>query len=439
MCRTPKQQIPSASGLDDGGPGSCWRAADVRARGTPSSRDMTSSMRHFRSVQSLQRNFVVALVLLAAGCDDEGADERAFATARVKVAPLIDSVTATGRVQTVTSVDVSSQLSGRIDEVYVDFNAVVAEGDPLARLDPLRFDSRVEELSAALAVAKAELLSVDASLEGARARFDEDERDYGRKLDLASKGGVSTSEVSRARAVKLQSESALATLTASREIKVATIAAAAASLRQAQIDLERTIIRAPISGVVIRRSIEPGQTVAVSLSAPELFTIANDLKEIEVHARVDEADIGKVEVGQGVAFSVDAHPGRRFEGRVSQIRKAPEIAQNVVTYVVVISAANPDELMLPGMTALVEIVTARQERILQVPNAALRFEMPSTSASQGVGGDRGDPAQPGVWVVSSFGNHRHVALEIGYSAAEFSEVRSGEIAEGDEVIVGYRR
>jgi len=385
----------------------------------------------------VSRILAAGLLLLAVGCEQDDAATAAFATATVRVAPLVDSVLATGRVQTVTSVDVSSQLSGRIDDVYVDYNDVVAEGDPLAKIDQLRFQSRVEELSAALAVAKAELSAAEAALAGAQAGLEEDERDYRRKVDLASKGSVSDSELSRARAVKLQSESALRSLTAAKEVKTANIEAAAASLRQAQIDLDRTVIRAPISGVVIKRSIEPGQTVAVSLSAPELFTIANDLREIEVHARVDEADIGKVRVGQGVSFTVDAHPGRRFDGSVSQIRKAPEISQNVVSYSVVIQASNPNELMLPGMTALVEIVTARQDQVLQVPNAALRFELPIEFWPKGA--DRPDPAESGVWVVRGSGDYQHRQLEIGYSDGEFSEVRSGPLEAGDEVIVGYRR
>ncbi len=382
-------------------------------------------------------SFTVGLMLFAAGCDDSGTETAAFTTAEVRIAPLIDSVLATGRVQTLKSVDVSSQLSGRIDDVYVDFNDIVAKGDPLARIDQIRFQSRVEELSAALAVARAEVASADAALAGARARFEEDERDYQRKVGLAKKGSVSDSELSRAKAVKLQSESTLQTLAASKEVKTAYIAAATASLRQAQIDLDRTIIRAPISGVVINRSIEPGQTVAVSLSAPELFIIANDLREIEVHASVDEADVGKVQVGQKVSFTVDAYPRRRFDGSVRQIRKTPQISQNVVSYFVVIQASNPEELMLPGMTALVEIVISRQEQVLQVPNAALRFEMPAASRSGGT--DQLDGIEPSVWMVDGNGDYLRQRLEIGYSDGEFSEVRSGPLTAGDEVIVGYRR
>lgn len=394
---------------------------------------------HVTHVDRLYSSGMILLLcaLLMSGCSPDESHRRSFVAEEVTIAPLVDSVLATGRVHTVKSVDVSSQLSGRIDEVYVDYNDVVTVGDPLARLDLRRFESRVEELEAAWAVAEAELLSLEATLAGAEARFEEDQRDYERKVELADRGSASESEVSRARAIKIQSESALGTLTASRAIKSATIAASQASLKQAQIDLERATIRAPISGVIIKRSIEPGQTVAVSLSAPELFIIANDLREIEVHARVDEADVGKVEVGQEVTFAVDAHPGRQFRGRVSQIRKAPEISQSVVVYAVVIAAANPDELMLPGMTALVEITTARKENVLQVPNAALRFRMPVRSLpSQGIQPGQ-DPTKPGVWVTHG-DSYTWVPLEIGYSDGESSEILSGDLVAGDRVVIGYR-
>jgi HlyD family secretion protein len=383
------------------------------------------------------RNWLAwALMLCAGGCTGPGEEIKPFSTEAITIGPLVDSVLATGRIHTVTSIDVSSQLSGRIDEVYVDFNDHVDEGTPLARLDPQRFQSRVEELTAALAVARAELLASEAVVAGVQAKSDEDQRNYERMTNLSARGSASDSEVTRARATMLQSASELQTATASKAIKTANIAAAEASLHQAQIDLDRTVIRAPIAGVVIKRSIEPGQTVAVSLSAPELFTIADDLSRIEVHARVDEADVGKVETGQAVFFSVDAHPGRRFDGVVAQIRKAPEISQNVVSYVVVIEASNPGELMLPGMTALVEIVTARKDAVLRVPNAALRFDMPAVR--QPADGEQPDATTPGVWVQRG-ASQEWIPIELGYSDGEYSEVLSGHLVAEDSVITGYQR
>ena len=344
---------------------------------------------------------------------------------------------ATGRVHTVASVNVSSQLSGRIDEVFVDFNDVVAAEQILASLDPQRFQSRVAELTASLAVAEADAESARAAVSGAEASYEEDVRDYQRKLDLSKNGSVSESELSRAEVVKRKSDSALRVRQADRSTKAAVIATARASLRQAEIDLERSVIKAPISGVVISRQIEPGQTVAASLSAPDLFVIAHDLKDIEIHARVDEADIGKVAAGQAARFSVDAHPGNLFSGEVSQIRKAPEISQGVVSYTVVIKAGNPDELMLPGMTAMVEIITSQRDDVLQVPNAALRFEMPveySTEYSQA----EMEAFTARVWVLSGDGAIAPRQLEIGYSDSRFSEVVAGNLQAGEHVIVGYK-
>jgi HlyD family secretion protein len=380
----------------------------------------------------------LACLLLAGllqGCPSTGeSPQGGYLTAAVEVAPLVDSVLATGRVQTVASVDVSSQISGQIEAVFVDYNDIVSKGQPLARLDPLSFQSRVDELDAALKVAQADLHANDAALAGARARAEEDAQEYERRARLEGQGSISQSEVSRARAVKLQSESELNTLAAARDVKLAHIAAASALLRQAQIDLERTVIRAPIAGVVIKRSIEPGQTVAVSLSAPELFTIADDLDQIQVHARVDEADVGRVAQGQRATFTVDAFPGSTFSGTVAQIRKAPEINQNVVSYTVVIEAANPGGAMLPGMTALVEIVTSEREKVLRVPNAALQFRMarPASAAPPAANG-------PGVWVAAPGDDYRHLSLRTGYSNGEFTEVLGGDLREGDRVVVGYRR
>jgi HlyD family secretion protein len=385
------------------------------------------------------RHGLLALVclLLLCACNEGPAQHPAFAAAAVKTGPLRDSVAATGRVHTVASVNVSSQLSGRIDEVFVDFNDVVAAEQILARLDPQRFQSRVAELTASLAVAEADAESARAAVAGAEASYEEDVRDYQRKLDLSKNGSVSESELSRAEVVKRQSDSALRVRQADRSTKAAVIAAARASLRQAEIDLERSVIKAPISGVVISRQIEPGQTVAASLSAPDLFVIAHDLKDIEIHARVDEADIGKVAAGQAAKFSVDAHPGNLFSGEVSQIRKAPEISQGVVSYTVVIKAGNPDELMLPGMTAMVEIITSQRDAVLQVPNAALRFEMPveySTEYSQA----EMEAFTARVWVLSGDGAIEPRQLEIGYSDSRFSEVVAGNLQAGENVIVGYK-
>lgn len=370
------------------------------------------------------------------GCAKAENQQPSFTTYIVQRASLVDSVLAAGRLQTLSSVNVSSQLSGRIEQVLVDFNDTVIIGQVLAVLDQQRFESRVDELKAAKAIAEAEVNSAEAAINGAEAKLAEDRRDYQGKLALAKNGSVSKRDLERARSVMLQSESELAVLKASRDNRVAALHAAIASLRQSEIDLERTVIKSPIDGIVINRSIEPGQTVAASLEAPELFTIAHNLKEMEVYASVDEADIGKIKKGQTAKFTVDAYPGKSFAGTVRQIRKSPQISQNVVTYGVVISARNPGQLLLPGMTALVKIVSAQKADALLVPNAALRFDMPSE-----ISGSNGPDVVSGearVWLVESEGNYVPRLLSVGYSDGEYSEVISGEIQEGQTVVIGYR-
>jgi HlyD family secretion protein len=230
---------------------------------------------------------------------------------------------------------------------------------------------------------------------------------------------------------------------------VANVVQNEAALRQAQVDLERTYIRAPVDGTVVGRSVDVGQTVAASLQAPTLFTIAQDLRNMQVDTNVDEADVGRVKVGQTATFTVDSFPGRTFTGEVVQIRKAPLVVQNVVTYDVVVTAKNPEQRLLPGMTANVRIVIDQKEGVLQVPNAALRFrpagveaperERPARPApgSSGGGGGRAGGAPGGrVWVLGPDGKPAMVQLQLGIGDGTYTEVAKGEIKEGQQVIVG---
>jgi HlyD family secretion protein len=218
-----------------------------------------------------------------------------------------------------------------------------------------------------------------------------------------------------------------------------------AALRQAQVDLDRTFIRAPVDGVVVGRNVDMGQTVAASLQAPTLFTIAQDLRNMQVDTNVDEADVGRVKLGQAVTFTVDSFPGRTFSGEVVQIRKAPLVVQNVVTYDVVVTARNPEQRLLPGMTANVRIVIEQKENVMQVPNAALRFRPPGVEAAErerparpsGGGPSRAGGAPAGrVWIVGTDGKPAAVQLQLGIGDGTYTEVAKGEIKEGEQVIVG---
>jgi HlyD family secretion protein len=216
----------------------------------------------------------------------------------------------------------------------------------------------------------------------------------------------------------------------------------AAELDQARIDLARTVISAPIDGVVIGRDVDRGQTVAASLEAPTLFTIARDLRQMEVHAKVDEADIGQIRLGQKASFTVDAHPGRVFSATVEQIRKAPEVVENVVTYTVILSARNADLLLLPGMTAMIQIVVAEVENVLTVPNAAVRFR-PSQSGAARPSGNAAEAAVSAngsspavVWVLGADARPSPVQVGLGRSNDTATEVADGSLRAGQEVIVG---
>jgi len=206
--------------------------------------------------------------------------------------------------------------------------------------------------------------------------------------------------------------------------------------RAAEIDLERTTIRSPVDGIVVGRNVNEGQTVAASLEAPTLFTIAGDLRQMEIHARIDEADIGKVEVGQRSAFSVDAYPGKRFQAEVTGVRKAPQVIQNVVTYTVVLATENSDSLLLPGMTATVRITVHEAGPLLKLPLAALRFSPSAGSAYTVAAGSKIEQGRPAtVWRRSPRGDLEPVPIGVGVDDGSHVEILAGALADGDEVVV----
>jgi HlyD family secretion protein len=271
--------------------------------------------------------------------------------------------------------------------LYADFNAVVRKDQVIARIDPQSFELRVKQAMADLDAARATVLTQLAGVGAQRAEVSRSEvnladvrRDYERKQTLFEKSFISAADRDKALAVYNAAQAQLKTVRAQLAVAEAQAKNAQAVVRQREsqlaqtkVDLDRTIIRAPVDGVVIKRSVDAGQTVAASLQAPELFQIAQNLREMQVEASIDEADVGRVKDDQDATFTVDAFPGRSFGGKVMQVRKAALVVQNVVTYTVVISAANPDLQLLPGMTANVRIITDQHDGVLKVPNAALRF------------------------------------------------------------------
>jgi len=325
--------------------------------------------------------FAAAAVIVAAGIwyvnkDDGGsvAATGSFVTKPVDTGSISRSVTASGSVRPLITVDIGSQLSGQVAEMYADYNDEVEENQLLARIDPQTFATRVKQTEAELAVARANVTMQEAAIMRAKAQLREAERTLARQKDLEKRGNVSVSALDSAETAYASAQADIVSTQAQLENAKATVVQREAALDQAKIDLDRTEIRSPIKGTVIARSVDVGQTVAASLQAPVLFQLAQDLSEIQVEADVDEADIGSVQSGYRVSFSVDAFPDRTFDGRVKQIRLAPVEEANVVTYTVVISARNPGKVLLPGMTANVEIFTGEKHDVLRVANEALRFK-----------------------------------------------------------------
>ena len=330
-------------------------------------------------------------------------DAPVYRTAQVVRGPISASVSASGTLNPVVAVPVGSQVSGQVKEVLVDFNAQVRKGQLIARIDPENFEYRVRQSQADVDAARAQVLSAQANVSASHAAVSraisnlaEAERDLGRKQLLVDRGFISPAEIDRAKAAITSASEDLKAARAQLEVSQAQTRSAEsvvkqreAQLAQARVDLERTAIRAPVDGIVIKRSIELGQTVAASLQAPELFIIARSLREMQVETSVDEAEIGKIKPSQHATFTVDSFPGRNFTGDVLQVRKAAQTVQNVVTYTVVISAANADLALVPGMTANVRIVTDQRDNVLKVPNAALRFRPPDFQEPP-----QGQPGQP---------------------------------------------
>jgi HlyD family secretion protein len=400
-----------------------------------------------------------------------------YVTAPVEQGELRRTVTATGTLNAIVNVEVGSQLSGQIAELLVDFNDEVKKGQPLARLDQRTFKARVADARAAVAMAevaisvgraKLERARVDAvdsesqrailqaRTDNARVKLQAARNDLKRKEALRERQINSAAETEDAQTRLASAEAALREAEAIANANENKIAGAKADLRRAEseleaaiaalpqrkaqlevaeIDLDRATIRSPIDGVVVGRKVNEGQTLATTLEAKTLFIVAGDLRQMQIEAKLDEADIGKIQIGQEAAFTVDAHPGRQFAATVRQVRKSAEVQQNVVTYTVVLSAANPDNLLLPGMTALTRITVNRTGPVVEVPLAALRYT-PNGGQSRPVAQvevPRGRPAS--VWVVGENGEPKAVVVGVGEDDASHAAILSGALSPGDRVIV----
>ena len=360
---------------------------------------------------------VLAVLLVAVGGyawlqSRGGAGEQKLRVVKVERGALQAVVAASGTLNAVTTVQVGSQISGQVKEINADFNTAVKKDQVIARIDPQTFELRVNQARAdldaahsAVAVARSGLAAQQAEVGRVKVTLADAQRDYERKKMLVEKNFISGAELDKARTLLDGTREQLKAVEAQIHVSEAQVLSAQATvkqreslLKQSQVDLERTIIRAPVDGTVILRNVDAGQTVAASLQAPVLFTIAQDLRDMQVEAAIDEADVGRLRVGQQATFTVDAFPRRNFNGEIRQIRKSPVNVQNVISYTVVISAANPDLSLLPGMTANVRVVVEKRDAVLKLANAALRFRpagaldsKPAAAAPAQQGG--GDAAQ----------------------------------------------
>ena len=345
------------------------------------------------------------------------ASDARFRTAKVERGALQAAVAASGTLNAVTTVQVGSQVSGQVAEIRADFNTQVKKDQVIARIDPQSFELRVNQARAdvdaarsAVAVAESSLAAQKAELGRVRVNLADAERDLNRKKQLVEKKFISPAELEKASTLFEATREQIKAVEAQVKVNESQISSAQAAvkqreslLKQAQVDLERTIIRAPVNGTVILRNIDAGQTVAASLQAPVLFTIAQDLRDMQVEAAIDEADVGRLRVGMPASFAVDAFPRRSFQGDIKQIRKSPQNVQNVVSYTVVISAANPDMALLPGMTANVRIAVENRASALKVPNAALRWRPAGAADAKGAApADAPAPQQAGGQAVQQF-------------------------------------
>ena len=322
----------------------------------------------------MPRKIGVAVVILAVaaggwyvwGKNRQANADTGFRTATVERGDIRVAISATGTLSAISTVTVGSQVSGQVTDVLVDFNDRVEKGQVLARIDPSTYEAQIEQGSAQIASAQAQLRQSQATLANARA-------DYNRKAELGRQKLVSQADVDLARTALQQAQAQVNSATA--QIRQQT-----ASTQTTRVNLQRTVIRSPVDGVVLTRKIEPGQTVAASLQAPELFTIAEDLRKMKIELAVDESDIGQVKVGQAVGFSADAFPDRQFRGVVDQVRLASTTTNNVVTYPVVVAVDNSDGTLLPGLTVNAEIEVSKRSGVLKVANAALRYKPAENNA-----------------------------------------------------------
>jgi len=341
-----------------------------------------------------------------------------YITDKITRGDIKSTVSATGTVNAVTTVQVGTQVSGTIQKLFVDFNSPVKKGQLLAQIDPAIFESQVGQ-------ARANLLSARANLEKSQVMLRDTKTTLERNKILYAKNFIAKSDLDT-------SETNYLSAIAQIKVSGAQIQQTQAALDSSAINLKYAKILSPVNGTVISRNIDIGQTVAASFQTPTLFTIAQDLTKMQIDTSVDESDIGKVKAGQKAAFTVDAYPESTFNGEVSVVRNAPINVSNVVTYNAVIIVDNTDLKLKPGMTANVSVETEIKQSVLRVPNAALRFKPATAAATPDQKAAKGSKG-PGVWILEN-NKPKNVKIKTGISDSNYTEVISGELTEGQQII-----
>jgi HlyD family secretion protein len=365
---------------------------------------------------------IIVIVIIAAGLflylKGNGKDA-AFKTEKVSRGEIKSVVTATGTVNAVTTVSVGSQVSGTIKRLMVDYNSPVKKDQLLAQIDPSTFQAQVDQ-------AMANLWSAKANMEKAAVATLDARRTLQRSKDLFAQNFIARSDLDTAETNALSAE-------AQQKVSQAQVGQAQAALKIAETNLQYTNILSPVNGTVISRSVDIGQTVAASFQTPTLFSIAQDLTKMQIDTNVDEADIGKILVGQAVSFTVDAYPDTIFTGKVAVVRNAPITVSNVVTYDVVIQVENPQLKLKPGMTANVSITIEIHPDVLRIPNASLRFKPADTIVISEKKRDKQGAKKTKVWILEK-DKPKSVNVTIGLSDGSYTEISVGELKENQEII-----
>ena len=377
------------------------------------------------TLPSLLRNKIVwvvaALVLLLIGWRLMARGDAApkYSTEAVGRGEVVSRVSASGTLSALVTVDVGSQVSGRIQSLYADFNSVVKKGERVAKIDPALYEAAVAQARANVIAARGNLQRLQVQAEEAKRLAKRSEQLFEQRIVAENDRDTTRANARAAEAAASQAEGQLAQT--------------AAALRQAETNLRYTDIIAPTDGIVISRAVNVGQTVAATMQAPIIFTIAQDLRAMQVHTSVAESDIGRLKVGMEATFTVDAYPSERFRGRINMIRNAAQVVQNVVTYDAVIEVANPELKLKPGMTATVSVIADRRADVLRVPNAALRFRPDFGAAAAPAAVD--EPGTRSVYVLVK-GKPERRSVRIGLADTRYTEIVGGDLKVGEPVIMG---